>query len=258
MTQISIDGLYKPDRKRLGVLWAGTSGSGKTTAVISTLRQAILSPSYGEFHRFVIIDPKIQKGDYDLLTDPLTSLTKVLDSIVNERVTLYWPDHPDFDTISLEEDITSIVNHLFNLSEDEPKATFTFVLDEASVVISPTRVPPALRRLSVQGRAKGILPHFISQRPLTNRWLDANLSRIMLFRMLPVDADNLTKRWGVDFIQADEKIREKPYSFIHFDLESAAIKPINPVPLPKKIPRPKSKRQKLIEGVNKTFRNYFN
>jgi len=244
---MNIEALYKPNRKRLGVLWAGTSGSGKTTAVISTLRQAILSESFGEFHRFVIVDPKVQRGDYDLLADPVMSLGAALGSMQKERVTLYWPDYQEFDQSTLEADISAMVDEMFELSKSKDEPTFTFILDEASIVISPTRVPPSLKRLSVQGRAKGILPHFISQRPLTNRWLDANLSRVMLFRMLPVDADNLTKRWGVDFVSADERIREKPYSFIHFDLENASLRNMNPVPLPKRLKRPKSRFQKWKE-----------
>tara|TARA_R110002020_G_scaffold58570_1_gene160549 strand:- start:2407 stop:3153 length:747 start_codon:yes stop_codon:yes gene_type:complete len=247
---MNIETLYKPNRKRLGVLWAGTSGSGKTTAVISTLREAILSPKFGEFHRFVIVDPKVQKGDYDLLAKPTTDLDSALSSMQKERVTLYWPDYPTFDQATMEWDISRIVDEMFDLSQSKDEPTFTFILDEASIVISPTRVPPSLKRLSVQGRAKGIIPHFISQRPLTNRWLDANLSRVMLFRMLPVDADNLTKRWGVDFISADERIRKKAYSFIHFDLETAAIHNMNPVPLPKRIPRPKTRFQKWRESMS--------
>ena len=232
-------------------MWAGTSGSGKTTAVISTLRQAILSPSFGEFHRFVIVDPKVQEGDYDKLTDPVTTLDQAITSMQKERVTLYWPDYEGFDQATLEWDISRIVDEMFDLSRSKDKPTFTFILDEASVVISTNRVPPSLKRLSVQGRAKGIVPHFISQRPMTNRWLDANLSRIMLFRMLPVDADNLTKRWGLDFNTADEQIRKKPYSFIHFDLENARLRNMNPVDLPKRIPRKKKTtlqrvREKLI------------
>ena len=87
---LKIEELYLPDRKKTGSLWAGTSGSGKTTAVISTLRQAILLPTFGEKHRFVIVDPKVQTGDYDLLVDPITDLDKVLKSMSENRVTLYW------------------------------------------------------------------------------------------------------------------------------------------------------------------------
>tara|TARA_R100001086_G_scaffold168224_1_gene91416 strand:- start:994 stop:1239 length:246 start_codon:yes stop_codon:yes gene_type:complete len=80
--------------------------------------------------------------------------------------------------------------------------------------------------------------------------MDANLSRVMLFRMLPVDADNLTKRWGVDFVSADETIRAKEYSFIQFDLESATIRNMNPVPLPKRIPKKKTRFQKFKERLS--------
>ena len=236
---LSIESLYKPDRKSLGTLWAGTSGSGKTTAVISTLRSAILSPTFGEYHRFVIVDPKVQRGDYDLLEKPVTSLDKALKSIEKNRVTVYWPYYPEFDSKTLEDDVSIIVDHMFTISDSNPEATFTFILDEASIVITPTRVPSSLKRLSVQGRAKGIKPNYISQRPLTNRWLDGNLSNVILFRMLPVDADNLSKRWGLDFTKSNETIRQKPYSFLRFDLESTGISYMNPVPLPKRIPRRK-------------------
>jgi len=87
MSRITIETLYKPNKKRLGVLWAGTSGSGKTTAVLSTLRQAILdSKKFGELHRFVIIDPKIQKGDYDLLADPIYDLESFCANISEEFI----------------------------------------------------------------------------------------------------------------------------------------------------------------------------
>jgi len=253
--RLTIEQLYKPNSKRLGTLWAGLSGSGKTTATISTLREAILSPKFGEFHRFIIIDPKVQKGDYDLLVDPITDLGEIFHSMANERVTLYWPDYVEFDDKRLEGDIAEIVDEMFKLSDVEPKSSYTFVLDEASIVISPTRIPSSLKRLSVQGRAKRIIPHFISQRPLTNRWLDNNLSNVLLFRMLPVDADNLSKRWGVDFLKADETIRLKDYSFIHFNLETTDLQAMNPVELPKRIPR---KKKGPIQKVKSHLRKFFN
>ena len=69
---LSLERLYHPDGKSLGALVAGMSGSGKTTAVLSTLQQAIKKGSgFGENHRFVIVDPKTQPGDYDLLGQPV-------------------------------------------------------------------------------------------------------------------------------------------------------------------------------------------
>ena len=82
----------------------------------------------------------------------------------------------------------------------------------------------------------------ISQRPLLNRWIEANLSNMMLFRILPIDSDNLGRRWGLDFIGIDEQLKLNPYSFMWFDLETGGLKAMNPMPIPK---RPVKKKEAL-------------
>ncbi len=239
---LNLKNLYHSDGKKLGSLFAGQSGSGKTVAVISTLRGAILSPEFGEYHRFIIIDPKRQGGDYDMLADPTGDLDKLFKSIKEERVSLFYPDLE-----YIEEQVSAIVDYVFDLSDMEPKSTYTLVLDEASILITSTRIPLSLQRLAVQGRAKRIIPIWISQRPIVNRWTDANLSNMFLFRTLQVDADNLSKRWGIDFSSASQIIAEKPYSFIWFDLEKLQTHNMEPVPLPKRLPRPKKKRGRFTQ-----------
>jgi len=234
---LTIERLYHPDGKSLGSLWAGLSGSGKTTAVISTLQEAIRSPTFGEKHRFVIIDPKVQRGDYDLLAEPVLSADKAEKSIRKNRVTVIWPDL-DF----MESQTTQVIDYLFALSDRDPESSFTLVVDEASILITPSRIPPALKRVAVQGRAKGIKTCLISQRPIVNRWTDANLSTLCLMRTLPVDADTLTKRWGVDFKEAQSTLREEAYSFLWFDMETGSVRRMSPVPLPK----PQKRRKRSI------------
>ena len=140
----------------------------------------------------------------------------------------------------LEDEVSDIVDYLFELADQDPKTSFTFVLDEAATLITGARIPTSLKRLSVQGRSKRIMPIFVSQRPLLSRWTDANLSNMFLFKILPVDADNLNKRWGLNFEDTNAIIMEKPYSFMWFDLENGDLKPMNPLPLPK----PASKKVK--------------
>jgi hypothetical protein len=248
--ELTLERLYSPDSVELGTLAAGLSGSGKTTALITTLQQAIKSPSFGEFHRFIIIDPKTQAGDYDLLTDPISDLGKFTKSVQRERVSLLWVDVEE-----LEAAVDYVVNLMFNISDSNPETSFTFVLDEASILITPSRIPPALKRVSVQGRAKRIKPVFVSQRPIINRWTDANLSNLLLFRTLPVDADTLGKRWGIDFTKSDEVLREKPFSFLWFDLNNASIHPMNPLPLPKPRPKKPTRREKAASAVRGLFEN---
>ena len=232
---LKVESLYLPDGKTLGSLWAGTSGSGKTTAVLSTLQEAIKSPSFGEKHRFVIIDPKTQAGDYDLLADPITDLDKMAKSIRKERVTVFWPDIEH-----IEYEVSAIIDYIFRLSDSDLETSFTLIIDEASILITSTRIPTSLKRLAVQGRAKRIKPCFISQRPIVNRWTDANVTDLFLFRTMPVDSDVLTKRFGVDFETAQNDLREIPYSFLRFDLGEGTIRKLKPVPLPK--PKPRKKR----------------
>ena len=235
MTSMSIDTLYNPDGKQLGSIVAGLSGSGKTTMILSTLQKAIKSPSMGEYHRFVIVDPKRQTGDYDMLSEPVNDLNKMFKSIRKNRVSVFWPDLESF-----EYDVEHIVEYMFALSDSDERISFTFVLDEASILITPSRIPLSLKKLSLQGRAKRIKPVFISQRPIINRWTDANLSNMYLFNTLPVDYDTLSKRWGVDFVQNGTGLREVDYSFMWFNMEKASFRMMKPVELPKK---PKKKKK---------------
>ena len=233
---LSLNRLYNPNGKNLGSLVAGLSGSGKTTAIVSTLQQAIAHPKFGEFHRFVIIDPKHQVGDYDLLADPETDYVKIQKSISQNRTTLIWPDLEN-----LEQEVGDVVDYIFDMANSEPRSSFTLILDEASILITPTRISTPLKRLALQGRAKRIKPVFISQRPIVNRWTDANLSNLLLFNTMPVDFDTLARRWGVVFDLHAKLLRDTPYSFLWFDMEKATMSPMAPVDLPK--PKPKKKRK---------------
>ena len=62
---------------------------------------------------------------------------------------------------------------------------------------------------------------------------------MLLFRVLPVDADVLSKRWGLDFEKADTILQEQNYSFMWFDLEKASLTKMNPVELPKPVKKKK-------------------
>lgn len=244
---LTLERLYHPDGKHLGALVAGLSGSGKTTAIISTLQQAMKMKTFGEYHRFIVIDPKTQLGDYDKLAEPIYDIKKVEKSIRKNRMTVFYPDI-DY----LQDSVEYLIDYIFSIADSEPKSSFTFVLDEASILITPTKIPQQIKRLAVQGRAKKIKPVFISQRPIVNRWTDANLSTLLLFNTLPVDYDTLSKRWGVDFHKIGESVRETEYSYLAFDMEKATFKKMKPVELPK--PRPKKKKGSMKRKFTEFFR----
>ena len=244
---LTLERLYPPDGKHLGALVAGLSGSGKTTAIISTLQQALKMKTFGEYHRFIVIDPKTQYGDYDKLAEPIYDMDKVMKSIRKNRITVFYPSI-DY----LQDQVEFLIDYMFSLADAEPKTSFTFVLDEASILITPTKIPQQIKRLAVQGRAKKIKPVFISQRPIVNRWTDANLSTLLLFNTLPVDYDTLSKRWGVDFHKIGENVRNQEYSYLWFDMEKATFKQMQPVELPK--PLRKKKRKPISRKITDFFR----
>ena len=244
---LTLERLYHPDGKHLGALVAGLSGSGKTTAIISTLQQALKMKTFGEYHRFIVIDPKTQYGDYDKLAEPIYDMDKVMKSIRKNRITVFYPSI-DY----LQDQVEFLIDYMFSLADAEPKTSFTFVLDEASILITPTKIPQQIKRLAVQGRAKKIKPVFISQRPIVNRWTDANLSTLLLFNTLPVDYDTLSKRWGVDFHKIGENVRNQEYSYLWFDMEKATFKQMQPVELPK--PLRKKKRKPISRKITDFFR----
>jgi|TARA_R100000482_G_C5127035_1_gene149354 hypothetical protein len=244
---LTLERLYHPDGKHLGALVAGLSGSGKTTAIISTLQQALKMKTFGEYHRFIVIDPKTQYGDYDKLAEPIYDMDKVMKSIRKNRITVFYPSI-DY----LQDQVEFLIDYMFSLADAEPKTSFTFVLDEASILITPTKIPQQIKRLAVQGRAKKIKPVFISQRPIVNRWTDANLSTLLLFNTLPVDYDTLSKRWGVDFHKIGENVREQEYSYLWFDMEKATFKQMKPVELPK--PLRKKKKKPISRKITDFFR----
>lgn len=235
MSELSLDRLYNPDGKELGVLVSGLSGSGKTTAIISSLQKAIKSSDFGEMHKFVIIDPKHQGGDYDLLSNPIFDMDKMKKSIRKERVSLFYPRIE-----TLEQDVEEVIKYIFDLATSTAEASFTFVLDEASALIQSNKIPDQLKRLAVQGRAKRIKPVFISQRPIMNRWTDANLSTALFFRILPVDSDLLERRWNLDAEEMAKQLEQKEYSFLFLDMETGKLNLQDPLPLPK--PKPKKKK----------------
>ena len=238
---LDINRLFNPNGQQLGTLVSGLSGSGKTVATISSLQQAIKSKDFDENHRFIIVDPKHQSGDYDILEKPVT-FDRVFKSIRKNRVTIFYPNLERIET-----EVSAVIDYMFAIANNKKDNSFTFVLDEASIMITPTQIPESLKKLVVQGRAKNIKPVFISQRPIVNRWTDSNLSTALFFRILRTDADVLKRRWGVDFDEVSEKLSEKPYSFLHFDLENTEIKLMEPLPLPVK-PKQKRSRWAFLNG----------
>jgi len=211
-----IEAIFQPTNQSLHTLIFGKSGSGKSYFNIHLLKAAISDRiSFPKNHRFIIIDPKTQPGDYDQISTPLDGLNpkEIAESISENRVTLIWPDYDN-----VVEIVEYIIEILFSFADAVSDFSATFILDEAGELITHTTMPKNIGKLAVQGRAKKIKGVFLNQRPILNRKLDSQVESLILFDMIDIDSDNLMKRWGLNYDKWVPKIQEEKHSFllVHF------------------------------------------
>ena len=227
-----ITDIYRPTNQSLHTLIFGKSGSGKTFFNKHLITAAIYDPVFfPKNHRFIIIDPKTQEGDYDFLTKPLDGLNPKLvgKSIAENRVTLIFPPYGFTEQI-----VDYIIQILFDYSENTPDFSATFVLDEAGEIITHNKMPDSIGKLAVQGRSKKLKGVFLNQRPILNRKLDSQVESMYLFDMIDIDADNLMKRWGINYEKWFPKIRQKKHSFLGVNFVENTTQLYEPLELIKK------------------------
>ena len=241
--------LLLPDGKRLHTLISGQAGSGKTYLTEKVLKSAINDPAFGPEHRFILIDPKHEafKGiktvksmapswveriitrlrSGELRLEGLTPTFKWNSAkFRRSRAILIYPDVEELDFV-----LHTIINDLFKQSE-APKSKFsaTLILDESTMVIGPHSIHPAVKRLATQGRSRMIRGVFISQRPISNRWLDGQVSEFVTFDPgMPQDADLLKRRWGINLDQFGPALSAKRYSWLRVQWPGPTYSVMEPI-----------------------------
>ena len=204
--------LFLPSSSSLHTLIFGKSGSGKTYGIRALVMKALPNKKFGKNHRFIIIDPKVQAGDYDELTDPITddNIETIAESLNENRLTLVWPSYEFGGQL-----IDQIIELLFAIADSFPDFSATLILDESGEYITHNSMPNSIGKLAVQGRAKKLKGVFLNQRPILNRKLDSQVQSIVLFDMVTIDMDNLSKRWGINWDIIQGKIMKEQHSFYH-------------------------------------------
>lgn len=204
--------LFLPSNSALHTLVFGKSGSGKTYGIRALIMKALPNKKFGKNHRFIVVDPKVQSGDYDVLTDPITddNIETIAESLNENRLTLVWPSYEYAGEL-----IDQIIELLFHISDAFEDFSATLIIDESGEFISHNSMPKSIGKLAVQGRAKRLKGVFLNQRPILNRKLDSQVQSIVLFDMVTIDMDNLAKRWGINWDEIQGKILKEKHSFYH-------------------------------------------
>ena len=205
----------------------GVSGSGKTVFLCESLRKAARSKSFDGNHRFIIFD--VKNEGYETLAPPVETADEAIERISQDRVVVI---HPSISLAPIYLD--RIIEHLFDLSNANPKFTATLLIEECSTYIgsSAGSIPNSIKRFATQGRSKGLSLILVNQRALTNKWTDTQSQGITLFRLAKPDSAMLNLRWGLDSDSINEKLKEKKFSFAHYDLEELELSYYDPIEIP--------------------------
>ena len=228
----------------------GISGTGKSVFLCESLRNAARSSDFSPTHRFIIYDVKCE--GYETLAPPKENVGQALKNIDKEKVILIHP-HMDEALQGLNE----IINYLFETAKYDENFSATLIIEESSTFIGSSvgSIPPSIKRFATQGRSLGLSLILVNQRSLSNKWTDTQSSSITCFRLAKPDAKMLFDRWGLRADEMDEKLKEKKFSFAHYDLESLELKYYEPIDIPKvRTPIVKKKKpMKLTSLLRRPF-----
>jgi len=206
--------LWGVDNKSLNVVLWGQAGSGKTVFVETTLKQ-YLKQSKDKNERIVYISPKNEGfEDYELVVN----LDDLPQAISKNRVVRFYPQ----DMAYLEQDVDETIDLVFRMQQRNPKSTYVIVLDDAQVFLSSRKAAsPQLKRLALTGRSRGIRGIFIAHNIVLNRELEGQVDLLVGFtNPNPTYYKQSIERFEFDPEPFNEPMREKPYSFVWYDMRT--------------------------------------
>lgn len=206
----------------------GVSGTGKTVFLCESLRKACRSKDFGPKHRFVVFD--VKHDGYESLAPPVVSIARAIQQLDKQKISVV---HPSMD--EADESLDDIIAWMFDMADYDKEFSATLILEESSTFIGSSvgSIPPSVKRFATQGRSKGLTMLLVNQRALSNKWCDTQSSSITMFRMAIPDRKMLLDRWGVRSEEVDDRLKEKKFSFAHFDLESLSLTYYDPIKIPK-------------------------
>ena len=215
--------LYRADKKRLNVIIAGQPGSGKSFFIEHTLEE-YLKKSRLKDERIVYITPK-QESILDL---EITSMGNFEKALRKERIIVLAPEME-----TLEDDVDYIINHLFEVREANQDMTAAVIIDDSQIFLKAQgNVTPALKRLALTGRSRGIRAIFVSHTMILNKSLEGSVQYILNFTLpQPMFFKDAQKRYGYDPEPLQEELRQTEYGYIWHDVfrgETRLMPPLDP------------------------------
>ena len=145
-------------------------------------------------------------------------------------ITVFYPSEPEF----YEQDVDQLIDSIFQLSDANPDASFSIVIDDANILkgFDNRGVPSQqIKKLTVAGRSKRIRGLFITHR-LANlpRLMNGNLSALIVMSINTMDLDYSKRIFGMDFEPLSQELGEYRWSVVDLIEETThRYNPVSPV-----------------------------
>ena len=224
----SLDDLYLPDGERLTSMIVGKPGSGKSFYLKNTIK-SFMSHNKDPDLRVVYLCPK-QEMVFDWLSEkkkrnPI-GVDKLESYLRYNRIAVVYPD-PDY----IEAEVDYVIDLLFAIKQNNPDFKATLIVDDAQTFIQSRRAASdSFRRLALTGRSKGIRFVAVSHQMVFSKDLEGSTSFIVFFSM-PVKLYHRDAqiRYGFNPEPYLERMAEKNYSFVWFDVTQGTSQLMNPL-----------------------------
>jgi len=192
--------LFLPDGGpySLSSAMSARSGSGKTTLLTRLITEARKDEAFKET-RFVYVSVKAEHLFKEKKLKPVRSVFDAVKHMRKNPITVFYPSEPEF----YEDDVDTLIDQIFQLSDGNPEASFVIVIDDANILkgFDNRGVPSQqIKKLAVAGRSKRIRGLFITHR-LANlpRLMNGNLSALIVMSVNSMDLDYSKRIFGMDF-----------------------------------------------------------
>jgi hypothetical protein len=202
---------------------------GKTTLLTRLITEARKDEAFKET-RFVYVSVKAEHLFKDKKIKPVASIDKALKNMRKNPITVFYPMQPEF----YEDDVDQLIDSIFHLSDANPEASFTIIIDDANILkgFDNRGVPSQqIKKLAVAGRSKRIRGMFITHR-LGNlpRIMNGQLSSLIVMSVNTMDLDYAKKIFGMDFEPLSMELFDYKWAVVDLiDEKTYRFNPVDPV-----------------------------